>query len=108
MKEIVANYIDRLWNEKDLSVIDEVFAPNAKLRSPLGTFDSPAGMKQIVETWLKRVPNMRVEQLHLVEEGDVVISHWRTTGDDMDYQGVTVHRLEGGQIVEYWAYTDRV
>ena len=107
-KDIVIKYIDRLWNQKDLSAIDEFFAIDAKLRSPLGVFESPEGMKKIVETWFGRVPDMKVKQLHVMEDGDLVSCHWQATGKNVDYQGVTIHRVKDGKVVEYWAYVDRV
>ena len=107
-KKIVVDYMDRLWNQKDISVIDEVFAPQAQLRSPLGAFFSPEGMKEIVNTWLNRVPDISITQQHLVEDHDIVTSHWQANSSSIDYRGVTIHRLQNGKIVEYWAYTDRV
>ena len=107
-KELVWDYIHRVWNERDLTAIDEAFAPNAHLRSPLGLFSSPEGMKEIVGKWLERLPDLKVEKLALIEEGDLITCHWQAFSKEIDYQGVTLYRIKEGKIIDYWTFTDRV
>lgn len=118
-KEIIEKYMDEVWNKKNLSIIEELFAEDAKIHSTLGNFVSPQKMKETVEKWLTAIPDIRVDLLHTLEDDGVIASHWKAKGthrheingitasnQPVEYQGVTMYRLENGKIVEYWAYLD--
>lgn len=118
-KEIIKKYMDEVWNKKNLSVINEVFSEDAKIHSPLGNFITPVQMKETVQKWLTAIPDIQVDLLHTLEDDGVVVSHWKARGthqqelngrephnQPVEYQGVTMYRLQDGKVVEYWAYLD--
>jgi len=118
-KNIIETYMHQVWNEKNLDVINDVFSETAIIHSPLGNFKTPQAMRDIVQKWVTAIPDIQVTFLNTVEENGLVVSLWSAkgthqkelngmqgTGKPLDYQGVTLYRLENGKIVEYWAYVD--
>lgn len=118
-KKIIENYMDEVWNKKNLAVIHDVFSDTAVIHSPLGKFHSSKEMYEIVNKWITAIPDLQVEFLHTLEDDGIVVSHWKGKGtyrkdfngikasdDPVEYQGVSIYRLENGKVVEYWAYLD--
>lgn len=117
--KIIENYMERVWKEKDLSAIDQFFAQDAVVHSPLGEFHGPQSMKEAVQHWLTAFPDLIVTRVHATSEADRVVWQWTArgthqgvfkgvnpTGRPVSYMGATTYRLEQGKIVEYWAYVD--
>jgi steroid delta-isomerase-like uncharacterized protein len=119
MKQIAESYTHRIWNEKDLSAIDDLIHKDAVAHSPLGNFHGQEAMKKIARTWLMGFPDLVVKNIATICEGDLVVIQWQAegshqgefkginpTGKQVSYAGVTIYRIKEGKIVEYWAYTD--
>lgn len=111
--------MNEVWNKKNLDVIQEVFSDTAVIHSPLGQFKTAKQMSETVSQWITSIPDMQVELLNTVEENGLVVSHWKAKGTHqndlngiqahgkpVEYQGVSMYRLENGKVVEYWAYAD--
>jgi len=119
-KEIIKNYSKRLWDDKDLTAIDEVFVKDAVIHSPLNVTTGIISMKEVVEKWLSAFPDLTVEWEEFISENDKVVSRWRATGTHMgtffdtspshqeiSYSGVTIYTLnKAGKVLEYWALVD--
>lgn len=118
-KALIKDYMEKVWNEKNADAIDDFFHPEVKIHSPLGKFSDPQEMKNIVLEWLTAIPDMKVFQLHLLEEGGLILSHWeakgthlgeihgmKAKGKPIQYQGTTLYKVKDGKIIEYWAYVD--
>lgn len=110
-REVVEQFIQRVWNDKDINAVDDLFSKEVRIHSPLGEFRSIDKMKKIIEKWLHEIPDMEVTHLHCLEGDGALASHWDCKGITRDnkpihYQGVTVFKMENGKIVDYWAYLD--
>ena len=118
-KAIIEKYMDTLWNQKNLGIIEELFDEKAVIHSPLGQFRTAAEMKETVRKWIEAIPDIQVRLLHTLEDQQIVVSHWEAkgvhrkelnglagSGNPVQYQGVTMYRFENGKVVEYWAYLD--
>ena len=118
-KQIVEDYMDTVWNKKDLRVVEDVFAASAIVHSALGNTQTPRDMKETVQKWVTAIPDIHVTLLHTLEENGLVISHWKAEGthqkelngipargNPVSYNGVSMYRFENGKVVEYWAYLD--
>ena len=118
-KNIAINYAHRIWNEKDLSAIDEVLDEKIVIHSLLGDFHGPESMKKVVQSWLTAFPDLTVENTAVIGEQDIIVLHWHAqgthigefkgiqpTGNAVFYSGVTIYRISENKIVEYWAYLD--
>jgi len=118
--DIIKKYHKRLWEDQDLSAIDDIFVEDALIQSPLSTTTDPMSMKEVVEKWLHAFPDLEVEWQDYIEEGDKVVSRWRANGTHMgsffetspshqevSYSGVTIYTLnKKGKVIEYWALVD--
>ncbi len=118
-KEIVEKFAHSVWNEKNLSIIDELTHENVVIHSLFGDYHGVQSMKDIVKAWQVGFPNLKVETIDTIAEKDKVIVHWKASGNHKGplrgiiptgkaayYEGVTIYGLNKGKIVEYWAYLD--
>src|SRR5437764_457008 len=68
------------------------------------------GVRESVAIYRALFPDLRIEVVDQVAEGDRVASRWRMRGTHrgrvVELGGITISRLEDGKIVEDWGYTD--
>ncbi len=108
-----------VWNRKNLAIIKDVFSEPTLIHSPLGQFKSREEMSEIVSKWITAIPDLRINLLNTLEDNDIVISHWKAkgmhqktlngfkaNGNLVEYQGISMYRLENEKVVEYWAFLD--
>ncbi len=118
-KELIVNYSKKLWNDRDLSVIDQFVAQNAQIHSPFNTVQGSETMHHIVEKWLAAFPDLTINWEEFIAEGSRVMSRWSAIGThlggffdtkptyrEVRYSGVTIYHLEKGKIVDYRALVD--
>ena len=114
VKARVREYFDRLLNEKDLSVCDELLAPDyvdhdAGPDSPPG----PEATREWVADFLDVYPDISICIEDLFAEGDRVAVRlvWdgthRKTGERLQKMGIVILRMdETGRIAERWSAYD--
>lgn len=118
-KDVVIAYSKLVWNDRDLSAIDRLLAPDAKIHSPMKTVQGSETMHQIVEKWHAAFPDLTIHWDEFIAEGDKVVSRWTAMGThlggffdtkptykEVTYSGVTIYRLAKNKIVDYWALVD--
>jgi predicted ester cyclase len=118
-KEVIRTFRHRLWVERDLGVLDEVFAPNAVVRWGDSDSDAVTAVRSDVESYFAAFTDVRTTIDELVAEDDKVVVRWTTTGlhtgpygkvpptgREITMTGVDGYRLEGGRIVEAWSMWD--
>jgi predicted ester cyclase/catechol 2,3-dioxygenase-like lactoylglutathione lyase family enzyme len=119
VKEIAESYARRIWEQKDLSAIDEMLHPEVVIHSLLGSFYGRPAMKTVVQSWLTGFPDLTVKNISTISEGDLAVLHWQAHGTHAGefkgvkasrrqvlYVGTTIYRVQNGLITEYWAYLD--
>jgi predicted ester cyclase len=105
----------------DWSILDEYIAADFVAHNPLhpGVSLDREGMKQGAELFRVAAPGARHEITMQVAEGDLVVSHIvgrgvhagellgiAATNKELETEGIAVHRVRDGKIVEYWSVTD--
>lgn len=118
-KRVILSYSKRLWEDRDLNVIEELMHPDVILRSLLGNFHGHQAMKDVVKTWFLAFPDLRVDFTSIINEKDLVMTQWnasgthlgefkgyKATGRLVKYSGVTIYKVQRNLITEYWAYLD--
>jgi predicted ester cyclase len=119
-KDIIAAYAQALWHDRDLSVINQVFSPTAKIHSPFNhTMHGCKTMHDIAEKWLTAFPDLCVIFEEYIAEDNCVVSRWVASGTHLggffdtkptyrtvEFSGVTIYRLENEQIIDYRALVD--
>lgn len=119
VKEIAQAYANQVWNDKLIEAIEKFVHPDVVIHSLLGDYHGKKALKAVVETWLKGFPDLHVDNSIIISENELVSIQWiakgthrgefkgrKPTGKQVSYSGVTVYRINNGQIIEYWAYLD--
>lgn len=98
-KEIVVSATERLFNQKDLTVVDEVFGPVYVQHSALGS-DGVEGLKGLVG----RLPGSSgYELVRVIADGELVVTEGVFTGfAPVPLTGYDVWRVVDGRVVEHW------
>src|SRR5499426_1681204 len=109
---------EELWSEGDLSVADEIIAPDYVRHDPGDPFPAhgPADVKRIVTMLRSMLPDLEIKVELIVAESDFVVNRYTSTATDtkgymgMPPTGRTIHtpaiqifRFQNGKIVESWA-----
>jgi len=109
-------------DSSDWSVLDEYIAEDFLAHNPPAPGVTPDrdGMKQAAEIFRIGAPGSH-EITFQVAEDDLVVSHIRARGThegellgilptkkEVETEGIAVHRIRDGKIVEYWAVVDVV
>ena len=119
VKEVAEEYANKIWNQKEIGIIERLVHKDVLIHSLLGDFRGTQAIKEVVQAWLKGFPDLSVKNELIISENDIVSIQWsakgihkgefkgkKPTGKSVSYSGVTVYRINNGQIVEYWAYLD--
>jgi predicted ester cyclase len=121
-KELIRRYIQAIDDNQtsDWSIADEYIAEDFVAHNPPlpGVSLDRDGMKQAAEIFRVATPGRHEVGLQ-VAEGDLVASQIRgrgvhagellgipATNKDVETDGIAIHRVRAGKIVEYWSVTD--
>ncbi len=109
-KAVVRREQEELWNHTgNLDAVEELFAPDYADAARQEAADFRLGFPDVVST---------IEDL--IAEGDKVVARWRSrathrgeymgippTGEEVEFTGISVYRIEGGKIAESWNSEDQ-
>jgi len=118
---------ERIWieglNRGDVSVADEVFAPNCVIHIA-GSAEpnlSVAGFKELVEGLLAAFPDLQIMVEDQIVSGNKVATRWLAegthtgplgdslpTGKRAQFEGLILDCVEGEQVVERWEQWDQM
>jgi predicted ester cyclase len=123
-KELIRQYIQAVDDNRtsDWSVIDRYIAEDFVAHNPPapGVSLDRDGMKQAAEIFRVATPGSHEVRMQ-VAEGDLVVSHIvgrgvhegelmgiPATNKEVEADGIVIHRVRDGMIVEYWSVVDGV
>jgi predicted ester cyclase len=123
-KELVRRYIQAIDDNQtsDWSILDEYIAEDFVAHNPAapGVSLDREGMKQAAEIFRVATPGTHEITLQVAED-DLVVSHVLARGvhagellgipatnKEVETEGIAIHRIREGKIVEYWSVTDVV
>ena len=120
-KAVVRRTFEELWNKGNLSIADELFAPNYDHHDP-STPDvgrGPESEKKRATLYRNAFPDLRLTVEGLIAEGETVVARWSChgthkgelngiapTGKQFTISGVTIAHFENGKMVEGWVNWD--
>jgi steroid delta-isomerase-like uncharacterized protein len=117
--DVVRREYDEAWNQKNLDVIDEIYAPDYVGWDPRQVVEGSEGFKQMLQMMFIGVPDVQMTIEDIFASGDRVAVRWSTTsthtgdlmgippsGKDAGTTGLIIYRLENGKIVEHWCIWD--
>ena len=120
-KAIVRRLVEELWNKGNLSVADELFAPNYEHHdaSTLDFGRGPESEKKRATLYRTAFPDVRLTIEDIIAEGETVMTRWSCrgthkgdlsgiapTGKQITISGVTIARLANGKMAEGWVNWD--
>lgn len=117
-KTIVRRFDDELWHDPNPAVAGAILAEDVVWHHP--TLGEVRGRQTVVET-IREIraayPDLVNTVEHMLAEGDLVATHWSITGthrepfrgaapsaQQITWEGVTLHRVVDGRIVEMWGF----
>jgi predicted ester cyclase len=121
-KEIVRRFIDEYQTGADDEAFAELLHPDVVDHSrPPGIAAGAEGVRRQFDGFRAGLPDFRATILHMVAEGDLVVTHKAfrgthagdlmgtpPTGREVEILVIDIVRVEGGRIVEHWNVVDRL
>jgi len=113
----------RSWESVDNpDSLDEVYTPDIVWHNPEGDIQGIEQAKQFVTMFKTAIPDISATVEDVLAEGDKVVTRVTIhgthegeveefgppTGRQVETQGITIHRIEGGKIVEEWNSWDNM
>lgn len=122
LKTMAKRFNDEVLSKGDLGVLDELVADDFVEHEEMpGLPEGKAGIEAFVTSLRAAFPDLMVETLAVVTEGDEVWCHSRCSGTHQgEFAGVPATgnavsitmidriRVRGGQAVEHWGVTDQL
>lgn len=119
-KAIYRRYIQQVFNEGRVDLLDELLAPSYVYHeAPPGTLPGAGGIKQVVSMFRAAFPDLEITIDDQIAEGNQVCSRATTrgthqgnlfgipaTGNVVSMTGLTVVRIVDGRIAESWVKND--
>jgi steroid delta-isomerase-like uncharacterized protein len=116
-EQFVREWFDQVWNQQREDVIDRMMAPDAVIHdlTPAGPMKGPVDFKPFYRRFVQAFPDMRIEVLRTITEGDLTAVHCRVSathsGDALgtpathrkaSISGMAIARIRNDQLVEGW------
>ena len=115
--QLVRRFFDEMCNNRQLALADQLFSGSHTYSDPASPWvgKGPAGMKELIGVYHRGVNDARWDIHSMLESGDTVITRWTGRGTHtgellgipptqkkVSVDGIWMHRIAGGKIVESW------
>jgi predicted SnoaL-like aldol condensation-catalyzing enzyme len=100
-KNLVADFYQQLFGDKDLSAIDK-YLKNDYIQHNPAAADGALALKQVLTEWFKDAPKEKIDIHHLGADGDFVYIHLRSVRGTKVLSVIDIFRIENGKIAEHW------
>ena len=111
-----------LVGQHNPDAFDGVYAADAVIHEPDQDLQGLEGLKQFYSMYLSAFPDQTATVEDVIGEGDKIVTRWTIsgthqgeteelgppTGRQIELEGITIHRIEGGKIVEEWERYDNL
>jgi steroid delta-isomerase-like uncharacterized protein len=113
----------RSWELVDNpDIIDEVYTPDLVWHEPDQDIQGSEQAKQFLAMYKSAFPDLNATVEDVIAEGGKVVTRWTVrgthqgetqlfgppTGRRVEIEGITIHRIEDGKIVEEWERYDNL
>jgi predicted SnoaL-like aldol condensation-catalyzing enzyme len=100
-KRLILEYYDLALNKRDFAAARQFIGANYTQHNP-DIADGPEGLEAFIKIIERDLPNLRVEFLRVIADGDFVITHNHGYNSPGDMAVVDIFRIEDGKVVEHW------
>ena len=118
----IALRASEIVNQKNPDLIEECYPPDFVWHGPDQDIRGYEQAKQLSYTFLAAFFDAQITDEDVIAEGEKVIRRYTThathqgetemfgppTGRQIELKGITIHRIEGGKIVEEWKSYDNL
>ena len=118
-KAIVRRLLEEGFNQRNLALFDELYAPNFVYHLGSTTIEGVEAFKQFTLMNIASVPDLHFTIEDQVAEGDTVVTRWIVsgthkgdlmgvppTGKQATVTGIGINHFANGKIVENWTNMD--
>ncbi len=122
-KALIRRFYEEGWNEGNVAVAEEIFAPTYVLHDPAlpGLPPGPEGVKQVLTLYRTAFPDahLTVEDIVVGADGEKFVSRWTArgthqgqlrniapTGKPILVTGIAIWHIVDGKVVERWENWD--
>ena len=109
-------------NQRNPDLIEELYPPDFVWHGPDQDIRGYEQAKQLSSTFFAAFPDAQITDEDVIAEGEKVVRRYTThathqgetemfgppTGRQIELKGITIHRIEGGKIVEEWESYDNL
>lgn len=121
LKDVAHDYMEQVWNQRKLELIDEMIASNFVQHEPQSPFPVTGtdGVRRFIEHYLVAFPDLHFTVDDIIAEGQTVVTRWTSTathtgdlsgipatGRRISVTGMFCGRVENGKFVESWSNWD--
>ena len=98
-----------------MDLLDEVYAADFVWHEPDQDIQGSEEARQFINMYKSAFPDLRVTVEDVLAEGDQAVTRWTIRGTHrgdlmgtapterkIEFKGISIHRIEGGKIVEEW------
>jgi len=117
---VIREWFKELWNQRKVDTIDRLFAVDGIAHGLNGgVMKGPDGFRPFYAAFSQAFPDLHIEVLRAIVQGEFVVVHNRATGSHggdtlgfpatgrkASFEGVTIARIVEGKIVEGWNFYD--
>jgi steroid delta-isomerase-like uncharacterized protein len=120
-KALARSSWEQIVNEQNPEAIDEFYAPDFVWHEPDEDIQGSEQAKQFVSMYFAAFPDINVTVEDVIGEGDRAVTRWTIRGThqgelmgitptnkQIQLEGITIHRIEEGKIVEEWERYDNL
>jgi predicted ester cyclase len=122
VNKAIALRASEIVNQKNPDLIEECYPPDFVWHGPDQDIRGYEQAKQMSSTFLAAFPDAQITDEDVIAEGEKVVRRYTThathqgetemfgppTGRQIELKGITIHRIEGGKIVEEWESFDNL
>ena len=119
-KALAQRWLEEVWNKGDLSLIDELIAPNYVLHDPTRPgLRGRAGIEESIAMFRRAFPDLHFTIEDQVAESEKIVTRYTVqgthlgppmgipaTGKQGTITGIDIYRITDGQIEEAWSNWD--
>lgn len=111
----IKRWFEEVWNNRNEAAIDEMFAADGVGHGLGEEIVGPENFKTFHRAFVSAYPDLRVEVVDTIVEGDQIAARCRVTGTHqgeglgmmptnapVDFTGMCIVRVRDGKIVEAW------
>jgi steroid delta-isomerase-like uncharacterized protein len=120
-KALVLRAHEEVWSKGDLDLIDELYSPDYVAHWAYGEDTDREGIREMITEARTAFPDMTEDVVHIVAEGDLVVTHFissgtftgemkglEPSGKKISRPEIAIHRIIDGKIVEQWTVSDQM